>query len=54
MRLMCAEGFVQACTDLATQTILAYGNDVSQVPSWPEPERSGLSAEKRPPLPLIS
>lgn len=53
MRLMGAEGFIQACTDLAAQTILAYGGDSNHVPVWPEPERSGLSAEKRPGLPLI-
>lgn len=53
MRLMGAEGFLQACTDLAGQTILAYGGGLSDIPIWPEPARSGLSAEKRPGLPLL-
>lgn len=53
MRLMGVEGFMQACTDLAAQTILAYGGQLSDVPGWPEPERSTLSAETRPPLPLL-
>lgn len=53
MRLMGAEGFIQACCDLASQTVLAYGGDAGDFPSWPEPERSGLSAEKRPPLKLL-
>ena len=53
MRIMGAEGFVQACTDLAAQTILAYGGQLRDVPTWPEPQRSGLSAEKRPSLPLL-
>lgn len=53
MRLMGAEGFIQACCDLAAQTVLAYGGDVSSLPAWPEPERSGLSAEKRPQLKLL-
>lgn len=53
MRLMGAEGFIQASCDLASQTILAYGGDIGDLPSWPEPARSGLSAEKRPPLKLL-
>lgn len=53
MRLMGAEGFMQACSDLASQTVLAFGGKLEQVPVWPEPERSGLSAERRPPLRLI-
>jgi hypothetical protein len=53
MRLMGVEGFIQACCDLAGQTILAYGGRLDQIPGWPEPERSGLSAEKRPPLTLL-
>lgn len=54
MRLMEAEGFMQACCDLAAQTVLAYGGLVSDLPAWPEPERSGLSAEKRPNLKLLA
>lgn len=53
MRLMEAEGFIQACCDLAAQTVLAYGGTLDDLPEWPEPERSGLSAEKRPPLKLL-
>jgi hypothetical protein len=53
MSIMGVEGFIQACTDLAVQTTLAYGGTLDQLPAWPQPQRSGLSAEKRPPLPLI-
>jgi hypothetical protein len=54
MSIMGVEGFIQACTDLAAQTVLAYGGTTAQLPTWPQPQRSGLSAEKRPPLPLMS
>ena len=54
MSLMGAEGFIQACCDLASQTVLSYGGSVSDLPPWPEPGRSGLSAEKRPQLRLLS
>ena len=54
MSLMGAEGFIQACCDLASQTVLAYGGSASDLPQWPEPERSGLSAEKRPQLRLLT
>lgn len=53
MRLMGAEGFIQACCDLASQTVLAYGGSAGDLPEWPEPGRSGLSAEKRPKLKLL-
>lgn len=53
MRVMGAEGFVQAACDLASQTILAFGGTTHEVPSWPEPARSGLSAEPRPTLKLL-
>lgn len=53
MRIMGVEGFVQACTDLAAQTILAYGGRQGDVPTWPEPQRTGLSAEKLPALRLL-
>ena len=53
MRLMGAEGFIQACCDLASQTVLAHGGSHADFPEWPEPERSGLSAERRPSLPLL-
>ncbi|WP_306912803.1 MULTISPECIES: hypothetical protein [unclassified Arthrobacter] len=54
MRLMGAEGFIQACCDLAAQTVLAFGGEPDDFPHWPEPERSGLSAERRPPLKLLA
>ncbi|MFD6874633.1 MULTISPECIES: hypothetical protein [unclassified Streptomyces] len=53
MPLMGAEGFIQACCDLASQTVLAYGGSLADFPEWPEPERSGLSLERRPSLPLL-
>ncbi|WP_285249270.1 hypothetical protein [Pseudarthrobacter sp. efr-133-R2A-89] len=53
MRLMGAEGFIQASCDLAAQTVLAFGGRASDFPHWPEPERSGLSAERRPSLKLL-
>jgi hypothetical protein len=53
MRLMGAEGFIQAACDLAAQTVLAFGGDLSDLPDWPEPARSGLSAEPRPALKLL-
>lgn len=54
MRLMGAEGFIQVACDLAAQTVLAFGGDLEDVPAWPEPTRSGLSAEQRPELKLLS
>lgn len=53
MRVMGAEGFIQAACDLAEQTILAFGGNVQDFPMWPEPARSGLSAEPLPPLKLL-
>jgi hypothetical protein len=53
MRLMGAEGFIQACCDLAAQTVLAFGGNLNDLPDWPEPARSGLSAEPRPALKLL-
>lgn len=53
MRLMGAEGFIQACCDLAAQTVLAYGGRAVDLPSWPEPKRSGLAAEPKPDLKLV-
>lgn len=54
MRLMGAEGFIQAVSDLAAQTVLAFGGSLEDIPTWPEPVRSGLSAEPRPELKLLS
>ncbi|WP_314856035.1 hypothetical protein [uncultured Microbacterium sp.] len=53
MNLMGVEGFLQACTDLASQTILAFGGGLEQVPDWPTPRRSSISGEKRPALQLL-
>lgn len=53
MSIMGVEGLIQATTDLASQTVLAFGGNIHQVPAWPEPQRSGLSAEKMPRLPLL-
>ncbi len=54
MPLMGAEGFLQACTDLAAQTILAFGGSAEQMPNWPEPRRSGISAEKKQDIKLLT
>lgn len=54
MRVMGAEGFVQAACDLAEQTIIAFGGSRDDFPTWPEPARSGLSAEPRPALKLLT
>lgn len=53
MRVMGAEGFVQAACDLAEQTVLAFGGSSHDFPTWPEPARSTLSAEARPALKLL-
>lgn len=53
MRLMGVEGFLQACCDLVGQTVLSYGGELSDLPPWPEPDRSGLSAEQRPKTSLL-
>lgn len=53
LRVMGAEGFIQAACDLAEQTILAFGGNKEDFPAWPEPARSGLSAEPRPALKLL-
>lgn len=54
MNLMGVEGFFQACTDLAGQTILAFGASHDQLPEWPQPTRTTISAEKLPALKLLS
>lgn len=53
MRLMGAEDFIQACCDLASQTVLAFGGRAVDLPSWPEPKRSGLAAEPKPGFKLV-
>lgn len=53
MRVMGAEGFLQAACDLAAQTVLAFGGTSHDLPNWPEPARSGLSAEPRPAMKLL-
>lgn len=52
MRLMGVEGFLQAACDLMDQTVMAYGGTYEMV-DWPEPVRSGLSAEPMPALSLM-
>ncbi|MDG4761331.1 hypothetical protein [Micromonospora sp. WMMD710] len=47
--LMWVEGFVQATQDLATITALELTNDTTLVPDWPEPPRTGVSANPPPP-----
>lgn len=49
MRLMGVEGFLQAAYDLMDHTVMAYGG-VRGMVDWPEPVRSGLSAEPMPAL----
>ena len=53
MRLMGVEGFLQAACDLVDQTIVTYGGCAGDLSRWPEPVRSGLSSEDRPPIPMI-
>jgi hypothetical protein len=53
MRLMGVEGFLQAACDLMDQTVMAYGGDYGMV-DWPQPVRSGLSAEPMPMLPKVA
>lgn len=53
INLMGVEGFVQACIDMATQTILEFGGILYQSPEWSVPTRSVISAEKRPALTLL-
>lgn len=54
MNLMGVEGFFQACTDLAGQTILAFGGSLDHLPEWPQPTRTTISREKLPALKLLS
>lgn len=49
MRVMGVEGFLQAVCDLMSQTVMAYGGSIDTL-KWPEPVRSGLSAE---PMPVL-
>lgn len=53
MRIMGVEGFLQACCDLADQTVLAYGGHLDDLPDWPQPQRTGLSKKRLPVLPLL-
>ncbi|MEU4690104.1 hypothetical protein [Actinoplanes sp. NPDC023714] len=47
--LMWVEGFVQATQDLATITALELTGDMSIIPGWPIPPRTGVSAGPPPP-----
>jgi hypothetical protein len=51
MWLMGVEGFIQFVEDIAEQALLEAGVLPERVPSWPEPQRSGISLTGRPPLP---
>ncbi|MFE7195695.1 hypothetical protein [Microbacterium oxydans] len=51
MRIMGVEGFLQAACDLADHTAIAFGVGLAELPDWPRPTRSELSAL---PLPELS
>jgi hypothetical protein len=51
MRLMGVEGFIQFVEDIAEQALLEAGVQPERIPSWPEPQRSGISLTGRPSLP---
>jgi hypothetical protein len=48
---MGVEGFIQFAEDLAEQALLEAGVPREKVPTWPEPQRSGISLTGRPSLP---
>jgi catechol 2,3-dioxygenase-like lactoylglutathione lyase family enzyme len=50
LRLMGVEGFIQFAEDLA-EALLEAGVPREKVPTWPEPQRSGISLTGRPSLP---
>ena len=51
LRLMGVEGFIQLIEDLAEQALLEAGVPLKRVPTWPEPQRSGISLSGLPSLP---
>ena len=51
LRLMGVEGFIQFVEDLAEQAVLEAGVPLEKVPTWPEPQRSGISLSGLPSLP---
>jgi hypothetical protein len=51
LRLMGVEGFIQLVEDLAEQALLEAGVPLERVPTWPEPQRSGISLSGLPSLP---
>lgn len=51
LRLMGVEGFIQFVEDLAEQALLEAGVPSERVPTWPEPQRSGISMSGLPLLP---
>jgi hypothetical protein len=51
LRLMGVEGFIQFVEDLAEQALLEAGVPLERVPTWPEPQRSGISLTGLPSLP---
>jgi hypothetical protein len=51
LRLMGVEGFIQFVEDLAEQAVLEAGVLLEKVPTWPEPQHSGISLSGLPSLP---
>jgi hypothetical protein len=51
LRLMGVEGFIQLVEDLAEQALLEASVPIERVPTWPEPQRSGISLRGLPSLP---
>jgi hypothetical protein len=51
LRLMGVEGFIQFVEDLAEQALLEAGVPPERIPTWPEPQRSGISLSGLPSLP---
>ncbi len=51
LRLMGVEGLIQFVEDLAEQAVSEAGVPLERVPTWPEPQRSGISLTGLPSLP---
>lgn len=51
LRLVGVEGFIQFVEDLAEQALLEAGVPLEKAPTWPEPQRSGISLSGLPSLP---
>ncbi len=48
---MGVEGLIQFVEDLAEQAVSEAGVPLERVPTWPEPQRSGISLTGLPSLP---